>query len=665
MKKITKLITLLLGVCFLFGAVSCKNNSTDSSSGGDSTSSTIERNTNVRIADNGKSNYTIVTPSDPLATETYAAEELSKYIEMISGAKIRILKENEIKNISTKMKLISVGQTDLMDKAGLDYSDVDFNSDGFIEKTVDNTIFLCGSESDRSHLYAVYDFLELYLGCKFFTRDFEYIPTQETIYLPLLDVVDVPVFSDRYITYNALMDIDYTGKARLTTALGATEDKHGETWQSRQGNNGHNIASEIVPYWAWGDLHPEWYYMDGSYRMFDATYGVNDDGTYDDTLEDNPIDIAVESLKRQILDNPGAFYFNCSYNDSSLPPDNPIYTKRAAKYGHSGVLIQFISLIIERLDAWIAEETRPDGLFPNGRDYNILMFAYFHTVNAPLDTMGNPTVECPENLAIWLCPIGVNVLYSINDTRQEADQQGLIEGWYKLTKNLCIWDYFGYFFDPAPLYYNYYFTTAPLTYKYYADMKLSGFVHTQFDHESVGPYNAMYEMQTYVASKLMWDPYRYNSMELVEEYCDYYYGEYGADIYNIIVQMEDYHAIMQTNTRSLFMNHSRMPLYEFFSLSILEKGIEITEEDLKKNQQSDIDETEKARLDKRLKQFQVILRSHILKEYSSYYGNKDGYQEWSNTFFNLLYELDFDNDYLAKRTFDNFLGGLEDRYKPN
>lgn len=661
MKIIKKIISLLICACMFLGVTACKL--TQSESSGDSSGTTVKYDTSTKLADNGKTNYTIVIPDEPLVTESRAAEELASYLEQVSGANLRIVNEGTIKNISTDMKLISVGKTDLMDKAGLDYSNIDFKNDGFIEKTVGKTLFLCGGESNRSHLYVVYDFLETCLGCRFYTRDFEYIPTEKTIYLPILDVVDIPTFTDRVIIYNSLLDYDYAVKSRLSAPLANMGEEYGESYESSVGNEGHNFASEIVPQGIWRDKHPEWYYDDGIYTMFDPTYGVNEDGTYDDSMIDNPIDIAVESLKNQILDEPDAFYFNCSLNDSALTPNNPEYDKRAKKYGHSGVLIQFVSLVIERLDAWIAEETRPDGLFPNGRDYNLLMFAYKHTVAAPLDASGNPTVKCPDNLCIWLCPINVNVLYSIADPRQVEDQQTLIENWYKLTTNLSIWDYFGNFGDNAPLYYTYYFTTAPLTYKYYAKMNVQGFVQTQLAAESIGPYNAIQEMQTYVASKIMWDPYRYDTMELVRDYCNHYYGEYGEDIYEIIVQIEDHHAIMQNSGRSLYMNHSKLDHAEYFPLAVLENGINVIEEDLSDNQQSSIDAGEKARLDKRLKQFQLILRSHILKEYSTYHGNKDGYKEWSDTFFELIYEVDFADDYLGKRVDDKFLEWLELGYK--
>ena len=122
---------------------------------------------------------------------------------------------------------------------------------------------------------------------------------------------------------------------------------------------------------------------------------------------------------------------------------------------------------------------------------------------------------------------------------------------------------------------------------------------------------------------------------------------------------------MQNSPDSPFMNHSRMPLAKFFPIAVLENGINIIEGDLLENQNSDENATEKARIDKRLKQFQVILRSHILKEYTTYFGNKDGYKEWSDKFFNLLYELDFDNDYLSKRMADRYLEKLEIAYKAN
>jgi len=49
----------------------------------------------VTLANKGKSDYRIVIPSAAIPSERYAAEELQRYLEKISGAKIPIVTDAE------------------------------------------------------------------------------------------------------------------------------------------------------------------------------------------------------------------------------------------------------------------------------------------------------------------------------------------------------------------------------------------------------------------------------------------------------------------------------------------------------------------------------------------------------------------------------------------
>jgi len=45
----------------------------------------------ITLVENGQSRYRIVIPANAIASERYAAEELQRYIEKISGAKLPIV----------------------------------------------------------------------------------------------------------------------------------------------------------------------------------------------------------------------------------------------------------------------------------------------------------------------------------------------------------------------------------------------------------------------------------------------------------------------------------------------------------------------------------------------------------------------------------------------
>ena len=70
----------------------------------------------------------------------------------------------------------------------------------------------------RGTLFAVYEFLEACLGCRFYSSDFEKIPHLDTIELDPIDDRQVPVFTVRdnfWADYNHHKDFAFKRKIRL------------------------------------------------------------------------------------------------------------------------------------------------------------------------------------------------------------------------------------------------------------------------------------------------------------------------------------------------------------------------------------------------------------------------------------------------------------------
>src|SRR5262245_60271158 len=87
------------------------------------------------IADKGKSRYSIVIAADAIPSERYAADELQRYVERISGATLPIVTDGE----KTARYEILLGDNVHFRKLRL--AAVDFNklgSDGFTLRIVGN-----------------------------------------------------------------------------------------------------------------------------------------------------------------------------------------------------------------------------------------------------------------------------------------------------------------------------------------------------------------------------------------------------------------------------------------------------------------------------------------------------------------------------------------------
>ncbi|MCX6284589.1 MAG: alpha-glucuronidase family glycosyl hydrolase, partial [Bacteroidetes bacterium] len=144
--------------------------------------------------------FWIVTPINPSAVEQKAAAELQKYFLKISGLKLTITNDQE------KMRTCEfvIGRSNRVPES-IDLARID--PDGFVIKNFGTRIVLSGG-SHKGTLYAVYTFLEKYLGCRFYAPDAETVPVQKNIRLPELNDSGHPAFKDREVFYTVMEDQD-------------------------------------------------------------------------------------------------------------------------------------------------------------------------------------------------------------------------------------------------------------------------------------------------------------------------------------------------------------------------------------------------------------------------------------------------------------------------
>ena len=126
------------------------------------------------LASEGVSEYVIVRGENASPSEVTASTELQKYLKQICGAELPIVTDST----AAVEKEIVVGKTNRESEGEFDREKL--GTDGFVIKTSDDKLYLVGGEK-RGTLYAVYEFLESYLGCRFFTQTVETVPTLTTI----------------------------------------------------------------------------------------------------------------------------------------------------------------------------------------------------------------------------------------------------------------------------------------------------------------------------------------------------------------------------------------------------------------------------------------------------------------------------------------------------
>jgi alpha-N-acetylglucosaminidase len=134
--------------------------------------------------------------------ENRAAEELIRYVRMMSGAELACA--SELPSAGNAV-VIGRGETnpavaDAIKKGRVKLSAGSPAGDGFaihVTRQDDRSLCYLGGSSDRGTLYAAYWLLEEVIGVGFF-RDGEHVPTRETVTLPdTLDISERPVFDER------------------------------------------------------------------------------------------------------------------------------------------------------------------------------------------------------------------------------------------------------------------------------------------------------------------------------------------------------------------------------------------------------------------------------------------------------------------------------------
>ncbi len=142
----------------------------------------------------GISNTVIVVDRQASELEMLVASELSKYIGLITGAKLRIIRDN--KKISQQYK-IAVGTASPGKKVIPQKEVKNIHPEGFLIRSKDGILAIAGG-SDVGSQYGIYHFLEL-LGIRFLHPRDEFIPKKRTILLGRMDIREEPLFNIRGI----------------------------------------------------------------------------------------------------------------------------------------------------------------------------------------------------------------------------------------------------------------------------------------------------------------------------------------------------------------------------------------------------------------------------------------------------------------------------------
>jgi hypothetical protein len=443
----------------------------------------------LTLASKGKTDYQIVVPAAALPSERYAAEELQKYLEKITGAKMPIVTDTE----KARSKEILLGDNARLRRVEPKLNCEHLATDAFVLRTRGKRLIIAGSKP-RGTLYGVYALLEEQLGVRWFTPEFEHVPRAAKLSLKALDETHTPGFEYREVFWTEMMrDGDFAAKHRLNGNHYKLTDRHGGRFVVYHPFV-HSFDA-LIP----RDLfkeHPEYFPMIKGERK----------GGYVQRCLTNPdvLKLAIERVRQWIKDNPQATIISVSQNDTI----NNCQCEKCkalddAEGSPAASLLQFVNAIAENIEHD----------YPNVR---IDTLAYQYTRKPP------KTIQPRRNVIVRLCSIECCFAHSFEtctspENRRFRDD---IIAWQPVAPLLYVWDYtpnFAHYQQPFPN-----LDSLQPNVQFFANHGVKGLFEQ--GNYSGGGNGELGPLRAYVLAKLLWDP-QTDAKKHTTEFVNAYYGQ--------------------------------------------------------------------------------------------------------------------------------------------
>ena len=434
----------------------------------------------------GKSTYSICVSESASPSERRGAEELQKFVEEMSGARLPIITDAE----KPEGDLVLVGNSNLIQKLGLRIPFERLGSEGFVLRTEGSHVVIMGGRQ-RGAMYGVYTFLEK-LGCRWFARDLSVIPKNPTLTVEPLDESQKPAFEYREPYFTEAFDKDWAARNK-TNGSSTNLD------QSTGGKVGYypfvHTFNRILPPDKYFKDHPEYYALvDGKRRGQDAQLCL----TNPDVRR-----LAIETVLEWIEQHPEASIYSVSQNDCEgwCECDNCRRIEQEEGGAHSGPILRFVNAVA----AEVAKK-HPEKLIDT--------LAYSYSEAPPLKVRPLP------NVRIRICPIDACEAHPYERCKNDAYFIKHLREWSQITNQLYIWHYvtnFIHYLIPFPN-----FDELAADIPMYQKHGVVGIFLEGNASATGGGENA--ELRCYVMARLLWNT-NVDVNGIINEFMAAYYGK--------------------------------------------------------------------------------------------------------------------------------------------
>ncbi len=449
---------------------------------------------------NGKSEIRIFVSARADRVETYAAFELQKYLQEISGCKLPVTHVDD-----PDAKMIYVGFDGVPESVLSDLNSSEFGKEEYIIRTTGEDILIAGGKP-RGTLYGVVGFLSDHLGCRWYTREVVKVPQKKTIVIHGIEERQKPAFEYREAWYKEAYDTQWAVHNRLNPSIVPIPDSLGGSYICYPFVH---TFYQLVPPETYFSAHPEYFSMiKGVRKEHEAQLCLT-----------NPevVEIAVNTVFQWIEQHPEANVFSIDQNDGyGYCECSSCKALDEAEGSHSATVINFVNQIADTVAK----------VFP---EIKLQTLAYVYSEVPP------ETIRPAGNVTIRMCHYDYCSAHPLTGCESHNLFIERLEAWHKITNRITIWDYFTNYSRYLMPYPN--FERMKNDVRYYADFGCTGL----FAQGSNVPENGGGEfsgLRAWVFAQLMWDPWQ-DGQALIDEFVGNVYGSAAPYISQYIRLLHD------------------------------------------------------------------------------------------------------------------------------
>ncbi|MBQ7595908.1 MAG: DUF4838 domain-containing protein [Clostridia bacterium] len=446
----------------------------------------------------------ICLPLNATAQEQFAASELQKYLQIITGCGIDVANETNDEAGS----VIYVGGQHGGDAPG---------EDSYRIKTDGEDLYIYGG-GNRGTIYGVYGFLEKYCSYRRYTSEIEVIPHAETLTVP--DDLDY-----KYDTFFEYRETDWLSPRNADYSV--IHSLNGGVYRYIPENMGgtvnyiagfcHTFTETFCSAEKYYDTHPEYFAVHNGIRTSKqlcltnpGTLKVVTDEVLDLLKERHDPSKSVQIVSLTQADNES--YCTCK-NCRRLDKENG---------SHAGTMITFVNSIARAVKAAGYDNVALD------------TFAYKYTREAPTNVVPD------DNVIVRLCSIECCFGHTLDDSSCSRNKDFMkdLENWSRICRRLYIWDYAINYARTVGVFPNFGVLQRNMQVFYEHNVKgvyeEGNFYMDKCDTE-------FGELKSYLLSKLMQNPYMDYEAEM-NGFLEAYYGAGRQHIRSIIDTMTSHSA---------------------------------------------------------------------------------------------------------------------------